>query len=113
MAKLSKKDLGRINSIIKKNLTKADFLSQQFKYHVSTAVIAAFSFVIAFAWKDLVTYFVENFVTKHLRANIPYAPDLIGAFVITIIAILGILIVSKWAQRPAEGTQPQSSQSIS
>ncbi len=104
MARLTKKDLGRISKIVRKNLTKTEFLSQQFKYHVSTAIIAAFSFVIAFAWKDLIVYGVENFVTKNLRWYVPYAPDLIGAFVITLIAIFGILIVSKWAQRPIDGT---------
>jgi len=84
----------------KHSFSKAEFFSQQFRQHVSTAIIAAFSFLIALAWKDLIVHLVEFFLKKDVLENIPYLSDLITAAVVSVIAVLGILIVTRWAKRP-------------
>lgn len=72
----------------------------QFKDRTSAAIIAAFGFLIALAWQDL----IKNIVTTHtptgLFAEYPYLAQLISAVIITLIAVLAIMIVSRWAQKP-------------
>jgi len=81
-------------------LTKAEFLGHQFKQHVSTAIIAAFSFLIALSWKDLLVHLVEGVFSEEIITEAPYISDLVAAMVITVIAIVGILIVTNWAKKP-------------
>jgi len=74
-------------------LTKTEFLSHLFKQHVSTAVIAAFSFLMALIWKDLIVHYIQK--------TFPGAPhDLVSAVIVTIVAVIGILIISSWAKKP-------------
>lgn len=86
--------------VTKHLLSKAEFFRHQFKQHISTAIIAAFSFLIALAWKDLIVHAVTTLIKEDLLIKIPYISDLISAIVITLIAILGIFIVTKWAKKP-------------
>ena len=94
-----------VDKILSKHvISKAEFLQQQFKQHTSTATIAAFSFLIALAWKDLIVNLVETIIKKDLLTQVPYLSDLITAIVITIIAIVGIAIVTRWANKTASVT---------
>ena len=87
-------------TLSKQLLTKAEFLGHQFKQHVSTAIIAAFSFLIALAWKDLIVHFINTYITTEVLQQAPYLPALISALVVTLIAITGILAVTTWAKKP-------------
>ena len=75
------------------------FLGSKFRDHATTAIIAAFSFIIALAWKDLIVKLVkENTKLAALEAY-PYLAELYAAVIITIIAIIGIALVSQWAKK--------------
>lgn len=78
--------------------TKAELIKQQFKQHVSTAIIAAFSFLIALAWKDLIVYAIQSIIKPNILEEYPYLSYLISAIIITLIAVMGIAIVSRWAK---------------
>ena len=73
--------------VIKKHVSK---LHSKFKEHASTAIITAFGLVTALAWKDVVTDFVSKIT--------PAQNLLLTAVIITIISIICIAIVSRWAQ---------------
>lgn len=79
---------------------KAAIIHSKFKEHASTAMIAAFSFLIALAWKDVIVKLVQNNIRVTLLEKYPYLADLITAIIVTIIAIIAIAVVSKWAQKP-------------
>tara|TARA_Y100000310_G_scaffold326622_1_gene391770 strand:+ start:467 stop:754 length:288 start_codon:yes stop_codon:yes gene_type:complete len=79
--------------------TKANFLHSQFKDHASTAIIAALGFVIALAWKDLIVKIVGTLARAEMLEKYPYIAELYVAIVVTIIAIIGIIIIGKWAQK--------------
>ncbi|MEK6886116.1 MAG: DUF5654 family protein [Nanoarchaeota archaeon] len=79
-----------------KVVSKASVLGQEFKKQTTTAIIAAFGLIIAFSWKDVITDFVSkiNFLSAYgLLAT---------AIVVTLISIIGILLVSKWAKSGEE-----------
>ena len=76
------------------------FFTSQFRQHVSTAIIAAFSFLIALSWKDLIIHLVTNAIKPVTLETYPYLADLYSAFIVTFVALLGIFLVTNWAQKP-------------
>jgi MFS superfamily sulfate permease-like transporter len=76
------------------------YLKSEFRKHASTAIIAAFSFLIALVWKDLIVKLVQNNTKLTLLDKYPYLPELITAITVTLIAILGITLISLWATKP-------------
>lgn len=63
---------------------------KEFKKSVSTAIIAAFSLLVALSWKDVITIYVNK-----IESVTPLKGELIGALFITLISVIGILIVTK------------------
>jgi hypothetical protein len=57
---------------------------------MNTAIIAAFSFIIALAWKDVITMAVGR-----IQQLSPFSGQLISALLITIICVVGILITTR------------------
>lgn len=74
-------------------LSKTEYFANQFKQHVTTAIIAAFSFLIALAWKDFIVHIVQLYFPDT-------STDFITAIIITLIAFIGIYLVSSWAKKP-------------
>ena len=92
-----------INSeLSKKVATKTSFLGSQVKQHVTTAIVAAFSFIIALVWKDLIVSFIDFYVKDSIKSNVPYSADLLVAIIVSLIAVIGIIIVTNWAKKPVE-----------
>jgi hypothetical protein len=84
------------------NYTKKStlFLKSGLRKHTTTAIVAAFSFLIALVWKDLIVKLVQNNTKLALLDKYPYLPELITAITVTLIAILGITLISLWATKP-------------
>jgi TRAP-type C4-dicarboxylate transport system permease small subunit len=62
----------------------------ELKKSAVTAIIAAFGFLIALSWRDVLI----EWVTKFSEAS-PIKNKFISASIVTIISIIGILVVSK------------------
>ncbi len=67
---------------------------QEFKSQLRLAIAAAVGFTIAFAWKDYISFQTNTFIQNILVA-VPYLSRFIGAFLITLIGVIIILISSK------------------
>ena len=65
-------------------------LGKEFKKSISTAVIAAFSLLVALSWKDVIMSYVQK-----IQSITPIKGELISALFITLISVIGILIVTK------------------
>lgn len=63
---------------------------KEFKKEMNTAILAAFGFLIALVWKDVITEFVNNISEKS-----PFHGALITALGVTIICVLGIMVFSR------------------
>ncbi|MBD3247169.1 hypothetical protein GF378_00955 [Candidatus Pacearchaeota archaeon] len=70
-------------------LKAAKKFNEELRKNMHTAVIAAFSLVIAFAWRDVITEYVND-----LTSVAPIHSKLISAILVTIIAVIGIVLVS-------------------
>lgn len=76
-------------------------LHLQFREQTAAAIIAAFGFLIALAWKDVITQAVSYLTPKQ---NL-----LLSALVISLISVIGISIVTRWATKGKENNSLKSS----
>ena len=72
---------------VKKSVKK---FRTEFKKSVITALVAAFGFLISLAWRDVIVEAVDK-----ITALTPLHGKIITAIIITIIAVIGILIITK------------------
>ena len=82
------------------NLSKrtAYFFGSEFKKQTSTAIIAAFGFLIALVWRDFITILIQQNIKTEILSNHPYLSQLYTAIIITLISAVGIALIAKWAQ---------------
>ncbi len=69
--------------------TQVSRFKEEFNKSINTAIVAAFGFLVALVWRDVITEWVDK-----LTALSPLQGKLISAMLVTLIATLGILIVS-------------------
>jgi len=62
----------------------------ELKKSILTAIIAAFGFLIALVWRDVINEFVNNIIKLS-----PLQGKLISALIITFIAAIGILVFTR------------------
>ncbi len=82
----------------KRFIKKATSFTNEFKKQFAAAITTAFGLVTALTWKDTITMFLGSFDTRFLPAEAPIIAQTYSAVLITILATLGILAVSKWAR---------------
>ncbi len=70
---------------------KAKKLHKEVKKALYTALLAAFGFLIALVWRDVIQSWVEK-----ISATSPVQGQLVSALIVTIICVIGILIVTKF-----------------
>jgi hypothetical protein len=90
MEKKNKEELTKSQKLKLKAKESAIKFRDEFRKSIATAIIAAFGFLIALVWKDVIT----EWVTKISEAS-PIKGSLISALFTTVIAVIGILLVSK------------------
>lgn len=78
--------------IKEKVISHAQAVKSEFKKQVVTAIMAAFGLLIAFAWKDVITFYVTkiNFLNGYGL--------LTSAVFITLISVLGIIFLNQWSK---------------
>jgi formate/nitrite transporter FocA (FNT family) len=63
---------------------------KEFKKEMNTAILAAFGFLIALVWKDVITNWVNN-----ISEQSPLHGPLISALGVTVVCVLGIMLFSR------------------
>lgn len=111
MVELTKKQQEEVKKEVKRELTKeirerihqeTVFFRTQSKQQVATAVIAAFGFLLALSWRDIIAKIVNSLSNKDFLSNYPYFADVYSITLITAISVAGIILVSRWAGKPIE-----------
>jgi hypothetical protein len=85
MRKISKKE-------IKEKLKKdAKEYTLTIKEEISTAILAAFAFLIALVWRDAISDIIDTLkISQYIQSS------LINAIFVTIISVIGIIIIKKY-----------------
>tara|TARA_Y100000310_G_scaffold255210_1_gene262511 strand:+ start:649 stop:999 length:351 start_codon:yes stop_codon:yes gene_type:complete len=84
--------------LYRKSKHHATAFGSEFKKQSSTALIAAFGFLIALVWRDLIVKLVKDNTSIALLDKYPYIAELWTAITVTLIAILGIALLARWAK---------------
>lgn len=79
---------------------KSALFKQEFKTQTAAAIIAAFGFLIALVWKDIIVQAVDK-VTK-VVPSVKYAivATILSAVIVTLVCVLGIVLINRWAKGP-------------
>lgn len=85
------KELTKRQKIIARTKASAKKFKREIKKSISTAIVAAFGFLIALSWRDV----IKEYVNK-LSSISPIQGNLISAIIVTIISIIGILAITKF-----------------
>jgi len=74
---------------------KAKKFKHEFRKEAIVAILAAFGFLIALSWRDFISDSVNKFVAVLGVSDQVYLYKLLSAVIVTILAILSIMILSK------------------
>lgn len=76
----------------KKQIAKEKLKSfrRELRKALSTAILAAFGFLMALVWRDVITEWVEK-----ISAQSPVQGKLVSALIVTFISVAGIMIFTK------------------
>ena len=85
----------------KKRIEKKEF-KQEFKKQLTIALLAAFAFLIALTWRDFISEVINKLIPVLGIQNQAYIFKFIAAALVTIIAVIGIIIVSKYLSEKEE-----------
>jgi hypothetical protein len=86
-----KEELSRLKKLKIKARESSKKFKSEIKKSTHTAIVAAFSFVIALVWKDVIVDFVNNISNMDASKG-----NLFAAIFVTIICVFGIIIITKF-----------------
>ncbi len=81
-------------------ISRDDYHSSQVRQHTTTAIIAAFSFLIALVWKDFFVEIISEIMSTLVYPNNTHLTNLYSAVIVTILGVLGIITIVKLVQKP-------------
>ena len=97
--KLKKEDVHKLINYATKIPSKAMEVKQEVKKNVTTAILAAFAFIIALVWGDVIKGAVDEVVRIANIAGTGYIYTMISAFFVTIVCVIGIMFFSRWGEK--------------
>ncbi len=111
--KLTKEQLAEVHSEVERQLeqrklgkaaiTRFKKIRSEFRQQTFTAILAAFSLLIALSWKDVISNAVNSLVNQlFLVGQNSSLASLISAVLVTYVCVLGIILVSRWADKGKE-----------
>jgi hypothetical protein len=86
--------------IQKRLLSRTAKFGSEFKQHTSTALLTAMGLVVALAWKDFILALISHYTKVDILEKYPFIADLYTVIIITLVGIIGLIIISKWAKSP-------------
>ena len=93
------KSLGRASKEAEKIKEAAERLKREVRKNVVTAITAAFGFMIAFVWRDAIKESIDKILAAIGLTTEAYFFRILSAILITIIAVIGIMFFSRWAEK--------------
>ena len=79
--------------MVREHLSK---FQKEFRTQATLAMIAAFGFLIALVWRDFIVDVVDKIAISLGVTDTLYFYKFLSAVLITLIAIIGIMIISKY-----------------
>lgn len=74
---------------------KINKFKKEFRNQAVIAIIAAFGFLIALSWRDFISETINKLIADIGVTGQVYLLKLLSAIIVTFLAVLGIMIISK------------------
>jgi hypothetical protein len=105
-AKLTKEEKLKIaeekrKEALEKAIAGASDFKREYKKQLSTAIITALGLTLALTWKDVITALIPSIAVPVLLEQFPALASLYTAIIITVIAVFGIVMISRW-EKPSK-----------
>ncbi|PIN77804.1 hypothetical protein COV15_01270 [Candidatus Woesearchaeota archaeon CG10_big_fil_rev_8_21_14_0_10_34_12] len=84
---------------LEKAKNSAKKFRSEFKKQSITAITAAFAFLVALSWRDPISQTVNSLISK-LGIGQQLVYKFLSAVIVTFLAVLVIVALSKWATEP-------------
>ncbi|MBU0628617.1 MAG: hypothetical protein KKC75_05475 [Nanoarchaeota archaeon] len=92
---LKKEDIHKLINYATKVPSKAAEFKKEVRKNITTAILAAFAFVIALVWRDAIQAGVNELVNRLGITGTGYAYQITTALIVTLVCIIGILVFSR------------------
>ncbi|MBS1267272.1 MAG: hypothetical protein MAG795_01244 [Candidatus Woesearchaeota archaeon] len=89
----------KLDKITKTAKREAKEFQSDVKKRTSTAIAAAFSFVIALFWRDAITDIINKILKDLGLVGSTYIAKIIAAITVTFIGVIAINKISRWGER--------------
>jgi hypothetical protein len=77
--------------------------AKSFRHHVrkniATAILAAFGFMMALVWRDVISEGVDKIITYLNITGEGFTFTLVLALITNLVCVVGIIYVSRWAEK--------------
>ncbi|UCD02795.1 MAG: hypothetical protein JSV63_03355 [Candidatus Aenigmatarchaeota archaeon] len=93
------KTLADKTSIDEKVISLSKRVQSDVKKSIATAILAAFGFMIALVWRDVVKEGVNKLIEMFSMTGDGFSFTIITAFVTTVICVIGIIYFSRWSEK--------------
>lgn len=80
-------------------------LGNETRKHTVTAIVAAFGFLIALVWRDTIQGLVSHLISELSFQGPPLLLTFYATLITTIIAVIGIILVTKWGAKKEDGLE--------
>lgn len=97
-----RKEIRHLEKITKLKDGASKFITsfrQEMKKSIVTAITAAFGFLIALVWRDVIVKVVNSNITRFGLSQETPSMQVYAALIVTLISVVGIMIISKWASK--------------
>ena len=85
--------------VTQKVLAAAKQFKSEFKKHITTAITAAFAFLIALIWRDAIQEGVDKIMLSVGIVGTTYLYKIYVAIAITIICVIALILFSRWGAK--------------
>ncbi len=92
-----KKPVGK--AALEKGISVAALLKSEIRKNTATAILAAFGFIIALVWKDVITQGVDALIKLLNLTGSGFLFTIISALITTVICVIGIVYFSRWSEK--------------
>ena len=97
--KLKKEEVHRLINYATKVPSKAKEVKKEIRNKTTTAILAAFAFIIALVWRDVIKEAVDAIVKKAGIEGTGYIYTITSALLVTVICVVGIMFFSRWSEK--------------
>ncbi|MBI2129491.1 hypothetical protein HYU07_04580 [Candidatus Woesearchaeota archaeon] len=86
------------NELNQKLVNHAKYFQNEVRKNIAIAISAAFAFILALYWKDLITEGVNKVLDYLKLSGNSFYFRVFVALIVTLICVFGIIIITKWGQ---------------